>query len=317
MEGGKSTFLSVVIPAFNEAEGIKTTLLEVIRNIPLQYSNEYEIIVVDDGSTDGTAGEIEAIMEINNFVRLVRMRGNQGHMAAITAGLSSAKGQWILTMDADLQDPPILIPEMVQVALDKNCEVVQAVRASRDKDTFFKKFTASIYYKWMQYLMGDKAIPQGADFRLISKSVRDELLDLPEKNKVYRLLIPFLGFHIETISFSRGERIYGVTKYPLKKMVALAVDSTISFSGKPLRSLTLIGGAFSILMFMLAIAAAIASTVISTVSGWTSIVCLILAGNSMILAAIGLLGEYVSKIFNQVQDRPNAIWYEKEPRRKV
>ena len=299
-----------MIPAFNEAEGIINTLKEVINNIPLSFKNAYEIIVVDDGSTDSTAREVGVFSQTNNAIRLVRMRGNQGHMAAITAGLASANGQWILTMDADLQDPPSLIPKMIEITKDTKCEVVQAVRSSRDRDTFFKKFTATIYYRWMQYLMGSKTIPQGADFRLISKKVRDELLALPEKNKVYRLLIPYLGFHVETISFARGERAFGVTKYPLKKMIGLAIDSTISFSSKPLRSLTIIGGTLSVTMFVLAVATAIAQHFVSTVSGWTSIVCLILAGNSLILAGIGLLGEYISKIFDQVQDRPSAIWYE-------
>ena len=312
----KNKFISIVIPAFNEAEGIEHTLKTVIGNIPKRYLRAYEIIVVDDGSTDKTAYLVEKFVHLNGAIRLVRMRGNQGHMAAITAGLASAKGQWILTMDADLQDPPSLIPEMIQIALETKCEVVQAVRSSRAQDTFFKKITSSLYYRWMQYLIGTKAIPQGADFRLINRGVRDELLALPEKNKVYRLLIPHIGFHIETVSFTRGARNFGVTKYPLMTMLALAIDSTISFSSKPLRTLTIIGGTFSIVMFALALGAAIAQHFISTVSGWTSIVCLILAGNALILAAIGLVGEYISKIYLQVQDRPNAIWYEQTASKK-
>jgi hypothetical protein len=166
----------------------------------------------------------------------------------------------------------------------------------------------------MRYLVGEKAINQGADFRLINRNVRDELLNLPEKSKVYRLLIPHLGFRIETISFARGERTFGKTKYPLKKMISLAIDSTISFSSKPLRSLTLIGGSLSIFMLAMSIFTALAQFFIPTVSGWTSIVCLVLSGNALILASIGLLGEYISKIFKQVQNRPSAVWSEISPK---
>lgn len=306
----ENTELSIVIPAFNEAEGIQATLLEVRNNIPNELVNSHEILVVDDGSTDNTVSEVMHAMKSNSRIRLVRMRGNHGHMAAITAGLSAARGEWILTMDADLQDPPELIGPMMTIAKQGRCDVVQAIRSSRDADSLFKRVTANLYYRWMRYLIGKKAINQGADFRLIKKSVRDEIINLPEKTKVYRLLIPYLGFKIETISFARGERTFGETKYPLRKMISLAIDSTISFSSKPLRTLTLVGGSLSIFMLLMSIVTAAAQFFLPTVSGWTSIVCLILAGNSLILASIGLLGEYISKIFQQVQNRPSEVWSE-------
>lgn len=306
----KSVFLSVVIPAFNEFEGIQNTLGEVVKNIPPDLIKDYEVVVVDDGSTDKTAQAVQEFMKSNSKIRLISMRGNQGHMAAITAGLESARGEWILTMDADLQDPPEMIMPMIRIAQENECQVVQGVRSARDTDSLFKRASAKLFYRWMKYLIGPKAISQGADFRLIHKEVRDEILKLPERNKVYRLLIPYLGFEIKTIDFPRGERAFGYTKYPLKKMVELAIDSTISFSSKPLRSLTLIGGSLSILMLTMSILTALLQFFIPTVSGWTSIVCLVLAGNALVLAAIGLIGEYISKIYEQVQGRPTAIWHE-------
>ena len=310
----KGPILSIVVPAFNEAEGIQTTLIEIIRNIPSELSKNYEILVVDDGSTDPTISEVIQMIRTNSRIRLIKMRGNQGHMAALTAGMSAANGEWILTMDADLQDPPELIGPMMAIAKQGDCEVVQAVRSSRESDTFFKRLTSNLFYRWMRYLVGSKAINQGADFRLINRSVRDEIVNLPEKSKVYRLLIPHLGFRIETISFARRERTFGKTKYPLKKMIGLAIDSTISFSSKPLRSLTLIGGSLSVFMVVMSIFTAIAQFFIPTVSGWTSIVCLVLSGNALILASIGLLGEYISKIFIQVQNRPSEVWSEISPK---
>jgi glycosyltransferase involved in cell wall biosynthesis len=305
-----SIYLSIVIPAFNEGEGIRQTLNEVISNVPKKITNKFEIVVVDDGSTDQTLLELQEMCTSNSSIRVIAMRGNQGHMAAITAGLTAAKGDWILTMDADLQDPPALIGSMIQKAQETDCDVVQAVRISRDTDSGFKRITSDLYYRWMRYLLGSKSINQGADFRLISREVRDEILSLPEKSKVFRLLIPHLGFKIQTVEFARGERAFGATKYPISRMISLAIDSTVSFSSKPLRSLTVIGGSVSILMFVLSIFTALARLFIPTVSGWTSIVCLILAGNALILASIGVLGEYISKIFVQVQNRPEASWDE-------
>ena len=305
-----SVYLSIVIPAFNEGDGIRQTLNEVIMNVPKEISSKFEIVVIDDGSTDQTLLELKAMCALNPRIRVIAMRGNHGHMAAITAGLTAAKGDWILTMDADLQDPPTLIGPMIQKAKETDCDVVQAVRISRDTDSAFKRITSDLYYRWMRYLLGNKSINQGADFRLISRKVCNELLSLPEKSKVFRLLIPSLGFKIQSVEFARGERNFGTTKYPLSKMISLAIDSTVSFSSKPLRSLTIIGGSVSILMIILSIFTAFAQFFIPTVSGWSSIVCLILAGNGLILASIGVLGEYVSKIFLQVQDRPEASWDE-------
>ena len=295
--------LSLVLPMFNEEEVIPLTLHrleEVIDNLGVTV----EILLVDDGSFDGSIQAARSASPQNATMRIIRMQGNQGHMRAITAGLLSAKGEYVVTMDADLQDPPELIAEMLAIIQSSHCDVVQAVRSERKAaDGLFKRSTAKIFYSFMGLLTPGKAIKNAADFRMMKLSVASELANLPEQNKIYRLLITHLGYKIECVFFDRPARAAGETKYPVRKMIELALDSIFSFSVKPLRIITLTGFALSILMISCSIGVLIVKSIIPTVPGWTSLIFLLLASQGVVLAAIGMVGEYVGRTFEQVQGR--------------
>ena len=302
--------LSVVIPVFNEEQ----VVLEMLRALdslflPLERTR-IEILIVDDGSNDSTCQIVKLFEPLNFKLRLIRMLGNQGHMMALTAGLEAAKGTWIASMDVDFQDPPEVLLKMYKVALSGNCDVVQGVRRSRDGDSFFKRFTAASFYKILNHLTPGKTIPEAADFRIIHKDVRDVLCKLPERIRIYRFLIPELNFNIELVEFDRGPRAAGVTKYPLKKMVSLALESVFGFSAKPLHLLFVSGSLASLLFLVASVVVLILKIFINVQSGWTSLVLLILATNSFMIASLGLVGEYVGRIYSQVLNRPFAKWEE-------
>ena len=221
-------------------------------------------------------------------------------------------------MDADLQDPPELLPSMLDILRRSNFnnselssyDVVQGFRLEREIDSFFKRKSASFYYKLIKKITGVEVIPNAADFRVISRAALDILLNLPEENKIYRLLIPKIGMNVYPFPFPRGERFAGSTKYSLKKMISLGVDSIITFSFLPLRFLAIGGTFISLTLFFLALATFFLWIFQATIPGWTSLVLLILSLNSLIFAAIGLLGEYVGRIYEIAQKRPAVIWTE-------
>lgn len=303
--------LSVVIPAFNEELAIKKTLT-VIDSVLSDMGVVSEIIVVDDGSSDQTLQTCISTKLVHSKLRVIRLERNYGHMEAITVGMRLSHGQWVATIDADLQDPPELLGKMYHFALQGEFQVIQAVRTSRVTDSFLKRKTAAIYYRWMNYLTNGSSILQGADFRILNKAVARELCELPERDKVYRLLIPALGYRIKTVNFERQPRSAGVTKYNFKKMSQLALISTISFSTKPLQFVSRVGFFLSIAMVVASILVALLRFILPTVSGWASLVLLLLASNAFVIFAIGIVGEYVGMIYKQVQNRPTSSYHEVE-----
>ena len=192
-------------------------------------------------------------------------------------------------------------------------EVVQAVRLDRSSDSFFKKKTADLYYKWIRIITGVAIAPHSADFRLMSREVVNVINNLPERNKVLRLLIPELGFRVENIEITRAKREYGKTKYNLMRMFNLSIQSVISFTTKPLQILAFFGTLTSLIFLILSIGCALLWYFSKTVPGWTSLALLILATNAGLFASIGILGEYIGRIFTQVQNRPEAIYSEIYP----
>jgi len=314
MSKNLNTDLSIVIPVFNEEKGISECLSRV-QSVIREIDHKVEIIVVDDGSTDDTVQLLLFAKKSIPQLRVIRLNKNQGHMSAISAGLEASLGKYVVTIDSDLQDPPEHILEMLKIidtkrSSQRDIEVVQAVRTNRSSDFFLKRYTASLYYKTIRIATGVELISNAADFRLMTRKVVDTLISLPEKRKVYRLLIPFLGFEIATISITREKRFAGKSKYNLRRMFSLAIDSILSFTFRPLRLIGVLGLIAAGLMLVLSGIFFILYAVYGAVPGWTSLVLLLLSTNAFIFASIGLLGEYVGRIYQQVQNRPENIWTE-------
>ncbi|HWH01412.1 MAG TPA: glycosyltransferase family 2 protein [Pilimelia sp.] len=295
--------LSVVIPMYNEQEALGP-LVARLRPVLDALDVGYEVVAVDDGSTDATARLLTELADHWPRLRVVRLRSNAGHQAALTAGLHRARGDWVVSMDADLQDPPEQIPEMLALARREGLDVVYAVRSDRGSDTAFKRHTAGAYYWLMRRLVGAEVPAHAGDFRLLSRAVVEVLRELPERVPVYRLLVPSLGFPSGTVTYVRPQRVAGHTKYPLRKMVALALDSAASFSPAPLRLSTWLG-ALSFLACVLLIAFGVVAHLGGrTIPGWTSLFVAVLLLSGVQLVCLGLLGEYVGRIYATVQNRP-------------
>jgi len=298
---------------FNEEESAGQTLVEVVKSLE-HYEGKYEIIFVDDCSKDKS---IEVITKAKKSarVKVLALRKNVGHMRALCIGLQKAEGDCVITLDCDLQDPPRYIPELIDIYISENLEkqnvdVIQTVRVNRESDTLFKSVTAGLYYRIIRALTGISITANSADYRLMSRSCVDVLNNLPEKEKILRLLIPALGFRVKELEIVREARYAGKSKYPLSKMIALAINSAISFTTKPLRILGIFGIIASLLMLLLSVVFGVLWAQGRTVPGWTSIVFLILSTNAALFASVGLLGEYVGRIYVQVQNRPEIDYEE-------
>ena len=307
----KKPFVSIVIPMYNEEESAAQTLSQVVKSLE-EYKGKYEVIFVDDCSKDKS---IEAITKTRKDadVKILALRKNVGHMRALCIGIAQAKGDCVITLDCDLQDPPRYIPKLIEIFLsetlrNQNIDVIQTVRVDRSSDTFFKSSTAKLYYRIIRTLTGVSVTPNAADYRLMSRSCVDTLIGLSEKEKIFRLLIPELGFKVHNLEIIREPRYAGKSKYPVSKMISLAINSAIGFTTKPLRVLGICGVVASFLMLALSLIFGILWLQGRTVPGWTSIVFLILSTNAALFAAVGLLGEYVSRIYIQVQNRPEVIY---------
>jgi len=235
---------------------------------------------------------------------LVKLRRNSGHQAALTAGLQRAVGDWVVSIDADLQDPPETIAEMLRTARDEGLDVVYGIRSDRSTDTVFKRHTAGAYYRLMRKMIGGDVPAQAGDFRLLSREVVDVLKVLPERTPVYRLLVPSLGFSSGTVSYVREKRAAGETKYPLRKMVALAWDSAANFSAAPLRIATWLGAFAFVVCLVLMVFGVVVWANGTVIPGWTSLFLAVLLLSAVQLICLGLLGEYVARIYKTVQNRP-------------
>jgi len=295
--------LSVVVPVFNE-EAVLPLLVQRLREVLDELGESYEVLVVDDGSTDGTAAALRSVRTDWPHLRVLRLRRNCGHQAALVAGLRRARGDYVASIDADLQDPPEVLPEMVSLAREQRLDIVYGVRADRRADTRFKRWTAGMYYRLMRRLVGRQMPAQAGDFRLLSRAAVEALRELPERVPVLRLVVPWLGFPSGEVRYLRAERAAGSTKYPVSRMLGLAADSVTSFSAAPLRFATWLGLAGVALCAILVVVAVVAFLLGGTVSGWPSLYVAVLFLGAVQLLCLGLLGEYVARIYTAVQARP-------------
>lgn len=296
--------LSIVIPMFNEAE-VLPLLAARLRPVLDGIGEEYEVVAVDDGSIDATAAQLLGLGRTWPQLRVIRLRRNSGHQAALTAGLHRSRGRYVISLDADLQDPPEKIPEMLALARDSGLDIVYGVRQDRSADTPGKRGTAGLYYWLMARLAGVKVRPNAGDFRLLSRAAVDALKQLPEQRPVYRLLVPWLGFPSGEVGYVRERRAAGRTKYPLRRMLALTTDSVTNFSAAPLRLATWLGLVsffFCIVMFIYVVAS---YALDATVKGWASMIATVLFLGAAQLLCLGLFGEYLGRLYAAVQGRPS------------
>ena len=301
--------LSLVIPMYYEEE-VADECYRRVKKVcdSLKDKYDYEIIFVNDGSKDKTLSILEKIAEEDKNVKVISFSRNFGHQAAVTAGLKYVTGDAIIIMDADLQDPPELVPDMLK-KWEEGYEVIYGKRKSREGESHFKLFTAKAFYDTLNKL-SDVEIPKNTgDFRLVDKKVVDVINSLPEHNKFLRGLFSWVGFNQYAYEYERKERFAGKTKYPLKKMLKLASDGIIGFSTKPLK---IVGGLgiFSVLVSIVILIYAIvsyANKLNNLVPGWTSIMCTMTFLGGMILISLWMIGEYIGRIYDEAKGRPQYI----------
>lgn len=296
--------LSVVVPMYDE-EAVLPLFTERLRPVLDGLGVTYEVVAVDDGSRDATPVLLERDRRTWPQLRVLRLRANSGHQAALSAGLVRARGSWIATLDADLQDPPETLAPMLDAALHNGVDVVYGVRNDRSTDTVFKRQTARLYYGLMRRMVGGHVRSDAGDFRLMSRATVDAVNALPEHNRVLRLVVPALGFPSSEVPYRREERAAGKTKYPLSRMIRLTVDSMTGFSVAPLRLATWFGLGGAVLTAVLLLFALIGFLTDSTVPGWTSTFVAVAAVGAVQLLCLGLLGEYVGRLYTQMQGRPS------------
>ncbi len=295
--------LSVVIPMYNEQE-VLPLLVERLRPLLDGIEATYEVVAVDDGSSDLTPALLQRYHREWPSLRVVRLRANAGHQAAISAGLVSARGDYVVTLDADLQDPPEVIPQMLDLAKRDRVDVVYGVRNDRSTDTWFKRVSAHAFYALIGLVSKTSAHADAGDFRLMSRATVDAINGLPDHNRVLRFIVPALGFPSDTVEYKREHRAAGTSKYPLLKMVKLSLDSLTGFSAAPLRVATFagIGGAAIAALFVLY--ALVTSIQGHTVPGWASTVAIVAGFGAIQLLCVGILGEYVGRMYAHLQGRP-------------
>ena len=296
--------LSVVVPVYNEQEVIAETAKR-LRGVLDGMSVDYEIVFVNDGSRDGTLSVLRPLCEADARLKLVNFSRNFGHQIAITAGMDMTRGDAVVVIDADLQDPPEVIPGMFE-RWKQGYEVVYGKRLSREGETFFKKFTAKVFYRFMARMTEVDMPVDTGDFRLLDRKVVDALRRTPERNRYVRGIVSWLGFKQCAYEYERHERFAGQTKYPLKKMLKLACDGLVSFSVKPLRWIMGSGVVLSVLSVLYLVYILIASLcgVAMLSAGLYAMLGLIVLLLGVVMVFLGVLGEYIGRIYDESKARP-------------
>jgi dolichol-phosphate mannosyltransferase len=296
--------LSVIIPCYNEQEVLEECHRRV-SSVLDSMGVVYECVYVDDGSRDNTWLQLRAMQqEGGGKVVAVALSRNFGHQPAVSAGLSLARGKAVVIIDADLQDPPELIPEMVEL-WRAGSEVVYGVRESRAGESYFKVLSARLFYRLINRLSDVEIPTDTGDFRLIDRRVVDVMLSMPERHRLLRGICSWVGFVQTPLRYNRSARFAGATKYPLKKMLGLAADGIISFSVVPLRLMTLAGGLTAVLSVVgIVWALAVRTLTHEWVAGWATLFIGVLFLSGMQMMCLGIMGEYVGRIYTEVKQRP-------------
>lgn len=305
--------ISIIIPMFNEeasCEAFYDELVSVINPLPYRF----ELIFVNDGSSDLTEQILESILEKDRRIQIIQLSRNFGHQSALCAGLENASGDYIITMDGDGQHPPRLIPEMIQLA-ENGYDIVQTQRLDDEEKSSFKKRTSKWFYQLINQIGDTKTLPGGADFRLITRQVLDNLLAMPEYHRFLRGMVSWLGFRSVVIPFHPEERLAGESKYSLKKMLKLGSDAVFSFSLVPLYVGLSAGGIFFILAVIEVIYVLsfwISGRSAELTPGWSSLMFMMLIIAAVLMILLGFIGIYVGYIFQEVKNRPVFVIKEKK-----
>lgn len=297
---------SVIVPVYNEELVIEESYRRLTQ-VMEKTQGEYELLFINDGSRDKTPELLEALAVRDSHVKLLHFSRNFGHQTAVCAGMDYAGGQAVVIIDADLQDPPEVILQMID-KWQQGYDVVYGKRLQRKGETWFKKLTAKAFYRFLNHMTTVDIPVDTGDFRLIDRKVCDVMKGLTEKNRYVRGLVSWAGFKQTAVEYVREERFAGETKYPLRKMVKLAVDATVSFSYKPLRIAGLLGIVLSIASFIyLLIIIGQRLFTNTTVPGWASLIAVILFFNGVSLMLHSITGEYVGRIYEETKNRPLYI----------
>lgn len=297
---------SVVIPVFNEQEVIAEAYKR-LTDVMVSMGEAYELVFVNDGSNDRTGQMIAELCANDASVRLINFTRNFGHMSAITAGMEYARGQAIFIIDADMQDPPEIFPQMA-AKWKEGYHVAYGKRIKRKGESVFKRMSAKFFYKFIRRMTSVDMPPDTGEFRLIDRKVCDAVNKLPEKSRYIRGLVSWVGFKQIPVEYVREERFAGVTKYPLRKMVTFAMDAVTSFSYKPLKLATMLGFSISLFSFLYILYVIYQRFFTEqTITGWASTMAAILFTQGIVLMILGLMGEYIGRIYTELQNRPSYI----------
>ena len=304
--------LYIVVPCYNEEEVLPETsrrLREKLEGLMAagMISEKSRVLFVNDGSRDKTWSLIEALHEENHLFSGVNPSRNRGHQNALLAGLMTARERcdMAISMDADLQDDVDAVDGMLE-RYYAGCDIVYGVRSSRKKDTFFKRFTAEGFYRVMNFL-GAETVFNHADYRLMSRRALEGLAEFREVNLFLRGIVPMIGYTAGTVEYERGERFAGESKYPLKKMLAFAMEGITSLSTKPIRYITGLGFLIFAVSILMLIYSIVRWATGATILGWASVICSVWAIGGLILLSLGVIGEYIGKIYLETKGRPRFL----------
>ena len=297
--------ITVIVPCYNEEPTLHFFYEEMQRVAAQMTENTFEYLFVDDGSKDGTMQVIRELRAKDERVTYVSFSRNFGKEAAIYAGLTHASGDYVAIMDADLQDDIDAVDAMVEQYY-AGCDVVYGVRSSRKKDTFFKRFTAEGFYRVMNF-MGAETVFNHADYRLMSRRALEGLAQFKEVNLFLRGIVPMIGYPTDTVEYERGERFAGQSKYPLKKMLSFALEGVTSLSVRPLRMITGLGFLVFLISLIMIVYNVVRWATGNTVAGWASLACSVWFIGGLILLSLGVIGEYLGKLYLESKDRPRFL----------
>lgn len=298
--------ISVIIPSYNEQDNVRL-MHERMSKVLSKITDDYEIIFVNDCSKDETLPRLKELASEDSHVKYLSFSRNFGHQIAVSAGLDACKGDAVVIIDCDLQDPPELIDKMYE-KYKQGYKVVHAKRISREGETWFKKFTAKMFYRFLASMTSIEIPVDVGDYRLIDKAVVEQLRNMPEHSKYIRGQVAWIGFKQTFVEYHRDARLHGKTNYPLSKMLRLAIDGVTSFSDKPLKIASGLG-IFSAVLALLVLVYALVSHFCfhSTIGGWTSLIISVLFFGGVQLITIGIIGEYIARINTDVRNRPLYI----------
>ncbi|MEM8919704.1 MAG: glycosyltransferase family 2 protein [Pseudomonadota bacterium] len=309
--GAKKQLISIIVPCYNEEEVISETLAQLTALSDSQAAYDFELIFVDDGSADTTLAMLREAATRDTRIKILSFARNFGHQIAVTAGIDAAEGDAVVLIDADLQDPPATVVEMI-AKWREGYDVVYGTRTSRPGESRFKLWTAGGFYRILNGL-SEVPIPlDTGDFRLMGRNVVEVLKGMPERHRFVRGMVSWVGFNQLALPYERAERFAGTSKYPLRKMVAFATDGILSFSAKPLRfavGMGLFAAGLALLGIIYVLALRLFTSV--WVEGWTAIMIALLFLGGVQLLSLGVLGEYVGRIHSEVKQRPLYIVQEK------